>query len=146
MPVFDYRFEVDASLEQVRDFHDSPEVLRRLTPPPSRVEVHEFGRMQEGMIARFSISMGPVTIHWTARHEDVSEHGFTDVQLQGPLADWRHTHRFLPQAPQRTQVWEHIEYRHSAGWKGLATRLLFGRPALWFLFRYREQVTRRALR
>ncbi len=140
--VFDYRFTVAASLGAVRAFHGSTRVLRALTPPPMIARIHEFGALEDGMVARFTLWLGPIPIHWTARHEDVSEQGFTDVQVDGPMASWRHTHRFVPLSERETEVVEHIEYAHPPGLRGLWTRLLFGRLALRGLFAYRAFVTR----
>ena len=40
MPVFDYSFTVPASLAAVRDFHRDTSALKRLTPPPTIVQLH----------------------------------------------------------------------------------------------------------
>ncbi len=145
MPVFDYRFQVEASLEEVIQFHSRTDVLRRLTPPPLVAQVHRFGEMREGMVAEFTLWIGPIPIHWRALHCDVGRHGFTDVQQAGPAASWRHTHRFVPLGENLTELQEHIEYTHKPGWAGLATRLLFPKPGLRLLFAYRKWVTRRTL-
>lgn len=142
MPVFDFRFIVDAPLDAVRRFHGSPKVLSELTPPPLRVQVYQFGEMEDGMIARFALCLGPLTVDWEARHEDVSENGFTDIQVSGPLKSWRHSHRFTPLTPRRTEIHEHVEYEFGDGLRGFLNRLMFGRAAVWLLFTYRRRVTR----
>lgn len=141
--VFEYRFRVPASLAAVRAFHGSTSVLRELTPPPMVAQIHEFGALEDGMVARFTLWFGPIPIRWTARHEGVSEHGFTDVQIAGPMATWRHTHHFRALSDIETEVNEHIEYAHPPGLRGLGTRLLFARTGLRALFAYRAFVTRR---
>ena len=141
---FFFRFEVDAPLQTVSDFHDSTNVLKRLSPPPMFVQVHEFEPLGEGSNARFTLWLGPIPLRWHARHENVSVNGFTDVQVSGPMAAWRHTHRFEATADGRTVVTEHIAYEHPAGPKGLLTRLLFNKAGLYFLFTYRKLVTRAA--
>lgn len=40
MPVFDFQFTVRAPLTAVRDFHRDTSALRRLTPPPTIVQLH----------------------------------------------------------------------------------------------------------
>jgi ligand-binding SRPBCC domain-containing protein len=146
MATFDYRFELAAPLAAVRDFHHDTRVLKRLTPPPIFVQVHLFEPLAEGAVADLTMWFGPVPVRWQVTHHDVDGHGFTDEQTEGPLASWRHTHRFVPVAPGRTQVHEHIEYRHRSGWQGVLTRLPFNHVALFFLFTYRRLVTAWALR
>ncbi len=145
MPVFRYTFTVDAPLEAVSAFHHSTDVLKRLTPPPLWVQIHHFGPMVEGMVAEFTLWVGPLPLRWRARHIEVGPHGFTDVQASGPLASWRHTHRFTPESPGRTRIEEHIEYDYPNGWRGLLARLLFNPAGLYALFTYRQLATRRGV-
>ncbi len=145
MAEFHYQFEVDAPVEQVRAFHHDTRALRRLTPPPMVVQLHRVDPLGEGSISQFTLWLGPIPIRWTALHQEVGPQGFTDVQVQGPMAAWRHTHRFEPLPGGRTRVVEHILYRHPPGWRGLLTRLLFGRVGLQLLFTWRRWATRSAL-
>ena len=146
MPTFNYTFTVNAPLQAVADFHSQTGILKRLTPPPLFVQVHDFGEMKEGMIAEFTMWFGPVPVRWKAEHVDVSPNGFTDVQRVGPLATWAHTHSFSAETPATTRVNEHIEYTHPTGVKGILTRLFFGKPGLVGLFIYRKMITRWSLR
>jgi ligand-binding SRPBCC domain-containing protein len=72
-------------------------------------------------------------------------HGFTDTQQSGPLAAWRHTHRFDAIDAHTTRVREHIVYEYPTGLRGVLARLLFNPPALRFLFWYRGFSTQRSL-
>jgi len=85
-------------------------------------------------------------VRWEAIHSNVSEQGFTDRQASGPMKHWEHTHRFTAEGDGLTRISEHVEYEHHSGWRGVRSRLLFSRPALWLLFSYRKVVTRRAVR
>ena len=146
MEVFDYTFTVPAPVEAVRDFHSSTDILKKLTPPPMIMQIHDFGELEDGMEAVFTMWLGPVPLKWVARHEEVSEHGFTDAQVEGPLKSWRHTHRFDAEGDSTTRVREHIEYEHAPGLAGIMTRLMFHPMALRGLFGYRQWVTTRACR
>jgi ligand-binding SRPBCC domain-containing protein len=146
VPVFDYEFVVDAPLADVARFHHDTSALKRLTPPPTIVQLHEIEPLAEGSVSRFTLWVGPLPLRWTALHRDVSEQGFTDVQTAGPAKKWEHTHRFLPINDNQTQVHEHIEFEHRRGFWGLVTRVLFARPNLRVMFAYRKWVTRRAVR
>lgn len=145
MPVFDSVFEVDASIDAVRAFHASTDAIVPLTPPGARVRVRDGGGpLEEGLVVRFTMWLGPLPVHWVARHEEVGPDGFVDVMVEGPLASWRHTHRFVATGAATTEVHDHIEYEHPPGLAGVRTRVLFGRPALEVLFAHRRRATRAA--
>jgi ligand-binding SRPBCC domain-containing protein len=146
MPVFDYSFTVDAPLEAVRDFHHDTSALKKLTPPPTIVQLHSIEPLGEGSVSRFTLWVGPLPLKWKAVHRNVSDRGFTDVQAEGPAAKWEHTHTFVPVSAGVTEIREHIEYEHKRGFWGLVTRALFSWPNLWFMFTYRKLATRWALR
>ncbi len=145
MPRFTHRFTVRADVDAVRDFHDDPSALKRLSPPGTAVRLHAFGPMAEGMVADFTLWLGPLPIRWEAVHRDVSPTGFTDIQRRGPMAAWTHRHRFEPKSDGETDVVDEIQYEHPPGVRGIGTRLLFGRLPLSILFAHRARATRRAL-
>lgn len=142
MPTFDFKFQVNAPLQAVSNFHHDSSVLKTLTPPPIFAQVHHFDPMAEGAVAKFTLWFGPVPIHWQAVHSNVSINGFTDTQVKGPLKSWQHTHRFTAVSANQTQIHEHIEYEHDTGWRGLLSRLLFAKPGLFFLFTARKWITK----
>ena len=146
VPIFDYRFTVAAPLEEVRDFHRDTRALKRLTPPPVFVRLHRVEPLAEGSVSEFTLWVGPLPLRWTAVHRDVSDRGFTDVQVAGPAARWEHTHSFVPVDDRRTEIREHIEFEHRRGPIGLVTRILFAKPNLLAMFFYRSLVTRLFLR
>ncbi len=138
--VFEHRFLVAAPVEAVAAFHGDPSALRLLTPPPMWVVVHRGGPLAEGLIAEFTLWLGPFPIRWRARHEQVGPTGFVDVQEEGPMRAWRHEHRFVP-VEGGTEVVDRIEYVHPPG--SVFTRVLFSRLALRGLFFYRALITQR---
>ncbi|NJK90073.1 MAG: hypothetical protein HC923_12265 [Myxococcales bacterium] len=145
MPVFHHRFTVHAPISAVRAFHGGPEVLKILSPPGTLVRLHRFGPLVDAMEADMTLWLGPVPVRWVARHEEVSESGFTDVMVQGPLRRWSHRHRFEAQSDSATDVIDTIDYEHHPtavqGW----TRLLFNAATLRVLFAHRARATRRAV-
>jgi ligand-binding SRPBCC domain-containing protein len=147
MAEFHYHFDVDAPLAAVADFHRDTRALRRLTPPPLVVQFHSVQPLGEGSTAEFILWFGPLPVRWKAVHEQVDRlHGFTDVQVEGPLKFWRHRHRFEPLGADKTRIHEHIVFEHHAGLAGWWTRLVYSQPGLRFLFAYRAWVTRRFLK
>lgn len=146
MPIFDYRFTVNAPLKAVRDFHHDTSALKRLTPPPTIVQLHEIEPLAEGSVSKFTLWLGPMPLRWTAVHCDVSERGFTDIQAEGPAKKWTHTHTFTPLSESVTEQHEHVEFEHQRGLWGIVTRILFAKPNLVITFTYRKLVTRWYLR
>jgi len=146
MPVFDYRFTVNAPLEAVSAFHFQTGILKALTPPMMIMQVHRFDPLANGSIGEFTIWMGLIPVRWVAEHSDVSLTGFVDTQISGPMKLWKHTHRFNRVSPHVSEVHEHIEFEHYSGLRGIWSRMLFPRIALIVLFTYRRWATRRAVR
>lgn len=146
MPVFDYKFIVQAPLSVVRDFHRDTSALKKLTPPPTIVQLHDIEPLSEGSVSRFTLWVGPLPLRWTAVHRGVSEHGFTDVQFKGPAKAWEHTHTFVELTEDTTEIHEHIDYEHKGGFWGAITRVLFSRPNLYLMFSFRRLSTRWYLR
>lgn len=142
MPTFDFSFTVKAPLHDVTEFHRDTSALKKLTPPPMIVQIHEVEPMGEGSISRFTLWFGPLPIRWKAVHSRVSSYGFTDTQQEGPAKSWVHTHTFTPINDSETRIDEHIEYEHGTGFWGVVTRVLFAKPNLYIMFTYRKIVTR----
>lgn len=146
MAVFDFRFTVDAPLKAVSEFHFQPGILKKLTPPLMIMQVHRFDPLANGSIGEFTMWMGPIPVRWKALHSNVSETTFTDTQVSGPMKSWVHCHTFTAINDQTTEVHEHIEFEHFGGIKGVWSRLLFPRPALFALFTIRKMITRREVK
>lgn len=146
MPTFDFSFAVNAPLSAVQAFHSDTSALKRLTPPPTIVQLHSIEPLAEGSVSKFTLWVGPLPLRWTALHRNVSPRGFTDVQASGPAARWEHTHTFTPLDAATTRIDEHIEFEHKPGFWGVVTRLLFSRPNLLLMFTYRKFATRWHLR
>jgi ligand-binding SRPBCC domain-containing protein len=100
-----------------------------------------FPRVEEGTEASFTLwFLGCIPLPWVARHSRVTDNGFVDEMVEGPLDSWRHEHRFAERSGS-VHVEDTIEYAHS----GLLSRVLFNQAALRVLFLYRAFATRRAL-
>ncbi len=110
MPRLVYRTELEATPEEVYDWHMRPGALERLMPPfePGRVLFKE-GPLEEGALR--VLELGPLRSRWRAVHDSfVPGRQFRDVQQSGPMARWEHTHRFLPSPDGRTVLEDDIEY------------------------------------
>lgn len=143
---FEHRSLIPAPIDRVIAFHADPAALRRLSMPPTFVQVLHDARtsLTEGEI-EFNLWLGPLPLRWVARHEPgPTETSFTDRMIRGPMASWVHQHIFEP-APRGTLLIDRITYEHRPGLAGVFTRLLFDGVPLRVLFMYRHWRTRRAL-
>lgn len=137
---------IKTSLADIKRFHEAPQALASLTPPPIRMRVNQDNRrsITEGEID-FTLLLGPLPIRWLARHEaGPTTDSFADLQVKGPLAYWRHEHIFTEVAG-GVELTDRITFAHRPGLTGLLTRLAFDGLPLRFLFAYRHWRTRRAL-
>lgn len=138
-------FQVNAPLETVVDFHSRSSSMGAITPPPVIVRVHSAPEvLQDGDEMDFTLWLGPFPIRWRAQIEDVSEQGFVDRQLDGPFAQWEHTHSFIPVDPHTTRVIDEIqaEYRPHWFWRLVGMGMWINMPVL---FAFRAWKTKRLL-
>jgi len=145
MKTFTNTFRVKAPLQAVTDFHSSTNALKKLTPFPVFVQLHHLEPLAEGSMAEFTMWFGPFPVLWIAKHTQVDPlHGFTDVQVAGPMLVWEHTHSFRAISDQETEIRDYIEYEHRPGIKNLWTRLLYAPIMLRLLFLFRAFITKRS--
>ncbi len=93
-------------------WHERPGALERLSPPwdPPRVIRHT-GGIRPGAEVTLRMKAGPVPYIWQARHEDYEQNRFfSDIQIRGPFAVWRHSHRFSAETGTAAAYEDIIEY------------------------------------
>ena len=114
------KIEVDA--QQLGRWHRSPGAFARLVPPWERMRViEEPGEIADGARAVIKMKSGPLWMKWVAEHEDCCPGpGFTDVQVKGPFASWKHVHSFHPKAEGASELEDKISYRLPLGYLGHA--------------------------
>ena len=136
-----YRTELEGSSpEEVFAWHERPGALERLTPPWADVEVLEHPESLDGGRAVLRIRRGPATVRWELRHTDYEPgRGFSDEQVAGPLAKWRHTHRFLPREGGGCVVEDEVEVEPPLGAAGAALGPGLIRRELDRLFAFRHR-------
>jgi uncharacterized protein len=129
--------------ERVFAWHARPGALERLTPPfaPARV-VERSGGIEPGGRVVLRLPVGPIGITWVAEHRDL-EPGrlFRDVQVSGPFARWEHTHRFVPDGPDRSLLEDAVSYALPGGVLGDTVGDGTVRQLLGPMFDYRHRVT-----
>lgn len=137
-------FTIDAPLALVAAFHSNSEALQKLTPPPIVMRPRRIEPLAENSVSQFVLWLGPLPVHWTARHSQVGPDGFVDEQQKGPFKRWVHRHRFQAISDDRSRVIDEIQAELS----NQPLRWLIG-AAMWLglpvLFAYRAWRTRLAL-
>ncbi|APE95292.1 SRPBCC family protein [Halodesulfurarchaeum formicicum] len=152
MAIFTRRSTVDAPLETVWAFHSTIDGLLELTPAVANLQVEAIRVPDGGDVLRegseIDLSVGPIpggprqrfTSVIVAREELADEAYFVDEMETGPMATWRHTHRFR-RVGDRTQLIDHVEYE--SGYGDLVDRAL--QPGFALAFAYRHRKTREKL-
>ena len=141
------RSRIAASAAEVYAWHALPGALEELTPPSEHVKVLEkSGGIEKG--ARVVLQMGrwPFQQRWVAEHQEF-EVGrfFSDVQVSGPFAYWKHTHTFEPDRESACYLEDRVEYALPLGWLGRLVAGWYVRRKLEKLFTYRHEVTAREM-
>jgi ligand-binding SRPBCC domain-containing protein len=113
MAILRSRSWVAAPIDEVFAFFDDPRNLARLMPPPVRIELVriEPAPPQPGSVFEFAYGLGPFRRRWTVRLlVRRPPERFVDETLDGPLARFHHTHRFVA-ARRGTWIVDEIDYR-----------------------------------
>lgn len=140
-----HRFQVNAPLTRVAEFHSRAASMAAITPPPIVVRIQRAPVvLQEGDEMEFTMWLGPLPLRWVARIDDVSSNGFTDRQLNGPFAAWVHRHNFVVMDDQTTAVVDEVtlQLKKNPFWWFVGMGMRLGLPVL---FAYRAWKTRRML-
>ena len=146
MMTFEHRFVVPAAITEVAAFHYDPKAFRRLVPPGLILRCHLQEPIANNSVTEFTMWMGPIPVYWMAVHSEVSETGFVDTQVKGPMKSWVHSHTFEYVSDQETAVVDRIEYEHFTGWRGIRSQVLFARIGLNVLFAWRRRATQGGIR
>jgi uncharacterized protein (TIGR01777 family) len=112
MAVFVRRTSLPVPSDVAFAWHARPGAFERLAPPWQDVRVVErTGGITDGSRLVMAMSFGPLTQRWEALHTGYVEgREFTDVQVHGPFAAWRHTHRITPDGPNASVLEDHVDY------------------------------------
>lgn len=97
--------------------------------------------MHPGQVIRYKITVLPlVRVTWVTEITDVVDgKSFTDQQVRGPYAHWKHVHHFEPAAG-GVKMTDHVEYALPLGWLGRIARVVFVEREVNRIFDYRSKV------
>jgi ligand-binding SRPBCC domain-containing protein len=143
--IFIHRSRIEASAAKVYAWHALPDALEQLTPPGEHIEVIErTGGIERGARVVLRFGRWPFRRRWVAVHQDYEEgRYFSDVQVSGPFAYWKHTHTFEPDGPASCTLEDKVEYALPFGLLGRLVAGRFVRRKLEEMFEHRHTVTAR---
>jgi ligand-binding SRPBCC domain-containing protein len=145
--MFTYRSRIEASAAEAYAWHAQPDALGQLLPPGEHAEILEkTGGIESGARVVLRFGRWPFRRRWVAEHRDF-EVGryFSDVQVSGPFAYWKHTHTFVPEGPGASILEDRVEYALPFGFLGRWIAGKFVRRKIEKMFEYRHGVTARAI-
>jgi len=143
MPTYHLTSTVDATADELFDWHARPDALHRLMPPWEDTRlVERSGGLEEGARSVLDTAiLGPVRARWVAEHTWCERPtGFDDVQRQGPFASWHHKHRFHD-----GQLEDEVDWQPPVGRLGLAVAGGALRRRIDRMFQFRHRRTRQDL-
>lgn len=141
--LFIHRSRIEAPAEHVYAWHATPDALERLTPPGEHMEVLEkTGGIERGGRVVLRFGRWPIRMRWVAEHQEF-ERGryFSDLQVSGPFAYWKHTHTFEPDGLAASILEDKVEYALPFGFLGRWFAGKYVRRKLEKMFEYRHKVT-----
>lgn len=146
MPTFEKTTRMAVPAEELAAWHHRPGAFERLNPPwkPARI-LEPVGQMVPGATGAVSIQLGPFRKRWGIRIAEVGPLHFVDEMTEGPLAFWRHEHRFQEVSATECDLIDRIEYRLPGGALGQALAGASSRRDLAGLFAYRHRLTKEDL-
>ncbi len=126
------------------EFFSVPENLSKLTPPETgfRVVHTTHSRIVQNTQLTYSIKQMGIPMKWVAQIEEWMPNAyFTDVQIKGPFAWYKHKH-ILEKTTGGTIVRDELQYRLPGGWLGALIGQRWVQKTLQQTFQYRQDKMR----
>lgn len=144
MPTFRRTTKINIEAADLERWHLSPGAFQRLTPPWERMKIiEEPSEIADGTRALLKMKAGPFWTGWIAEHQDCQPGvGFSDVQVRGPFAYWKHVHRFYRAGGEASELNDEIDYRLPFGFVGNLVGGSLVKGKLDRTFNYRHAVTK----
>lgn len=141
-----YASTINASPDEVFDWHARPGAFQRLTPPWAPVRLESFEGIGDGDRAVIRLGPGPLSVRWVAQHHSLEPgRQFADRQVEGPFAAWNHVHRMNPAPDGGTRLTDQLTYEPPLGPVGAWLNTMVGGPELDRQFAYRHRITQQDL-
>jgi ligand-binding SRPBCC domain-containing protein len=133
---------IHATVESVWRFHERPDILQILTPPWQPVQIiRREGGLGVGALSEFRLWIGILPVQWISIHTECEpNHYFVDEQQTGPMASWRHCHRFEAQGGY-TKLTDAIAFTLPGGQPVKSLLDWWVKTRLSDMFDYRHRIT-----
>lgn len=142
---FLYESRIEASVEEVFAFHESPDALTQLIPPWENMRVVESsGSLQVGSrVVLAGRVLGLIPVRWIAEHVEYDPPNcFADIQSSGPFRKWNHRHSMIRTDFGTTILRDEVDYQMPMGWLGHCLGDWLVKRKLQAMFEYRHRVTK----
>jgi uncharacterized protein (TIGR01777 family) len=141
MHEFRKRLTVPVPLDALFAWHERPGAFLRMSPPWDKPEVvSHTGGIRDGARVELKVHAGPVLTTWKLEHRDyIANRQFRDILLEGPFAEWVHTHAFEASGSEASTLEDHIAYRLPLGVLGEVGQG-FAERTLARVFAYRHAI------
>lgn len=137
------RIALSSPIEEVMPFFEKAANLGAMTPSHMGFEIlgDAPAAIHVGTTIDYRIRLGPATLRWRTRIDQIDDRGFVDCQLRGPYRAWYHQHTFEP-AGRGTVMVDRVWYAPPLGVLGLLAQWLFIGRQLRQIFGHRHQCAR----
>ena len=147
MPDLHFAFELEAPLEAVAAFHQDTRVLKKLTPPPIFVQLHQVEPLGEGSRSTFTMWFGPFSCALDScaypGRPPARFYRYSGKGSYGSLAPYSPVRSDQPTANSRAR--DHLEFSYRAWSSRLDEPAIFNSDCHRLLFVYRAWATRRGV-
>lgn len=147
MKFFEYRNDFNCSSDELFSWHEEPNAFKRLCPywEPVTLLKNE-NSIKNGSEIELQVNIGPIPLIWHLVHEDfIQGKQFSDRQLSGPFAYWKHHHLITTLEDGGSQLSDKITYKLPFGFIGNLFGNRFVTEKLHRLFEYRHRITQHDL-
>lgn len=136
-----HRSTLPASAAAVFAWHKREGAIHRLTPPWQDVTVlRKDPSIDNESRTYLQIKKGPLRFNWIAEHCDYIEgKQFSDVQVKGPFAYWKHQHLIHSGDSSHSDLEETISYRLPGGVVGNAVLGSYSHRQIEQMLAYRQR-------
>lgn len=143
--LFERRSQFPVAADDLFAYHARTGAFERLIPPWERVSlVYQDPGLEAGNRTVIRMQAGIIPVTWVAEHTEYTPgKSFTDMQVSGPFAYWKHQHVVVPLGENRAELLDRIYFRLPLGTIGQYLGVNAVKRKLASTFRFRHWVTGR---
>jgi ligand-binding SRPBCC domain-containing protein len=140
--VFEQHQRLELPAPHAFAFFSDARNLEAITPPWLRFAVLHAGpiEMRPGALIDYRLTLHGLPLRWRTRiavWEPPAK--FVDVQVEGPYAQWEHTHTFAPAGERAVVIGDRVRYALPLGPLGAIAHRLFVRRDVERIFAFRRR-------